>query len=401
MKNKAKELLEYTKHQLQSLLFHYEYRTSPKHFTRESILGFANTAFIVLHMIKKSIKAELMDYFYEINKEIDVPSRQALSQAREKISYLAFKDFFEKSCELAADDEGAKKHKGYRIFAVDGTSFVVGVLRKLEDYFGKSTTVKDKAMCRISAVVDILNNCIVNAVVSPFSVGERKLALKQIEELKAAKNALFLFDRGYWSVGLVSKIIQNEQKFLMRIQGSNLNAAKKQKLRCYSFILPGGNEEILVTNLSEDEMSDNDLVCLYAKRWGIETKYLELKDRLQIDKFSGESSNIVLQDIYSTLYISNLVAFLCFESDELIKEKIADKGNKYEQKTNRSTCISALRKRFVDICLLENPLRRDAALQRLVKDISKDVTYAGKSKPRPRNNNHHKGHRKDSSKPIL
>jgi len=43
-----------------------------------------------------------------IDKEQKIPTRQAFSQAREKISYLAFKDFFDKSCELAADSKDAR-----------------------------------------------------------------------------------------------------------------------------------------------------------------------------------------------------------------------------------------------------------------------------------------------------
>ena len=407
MKNNAKTILEYTQQELKSLIFRYTHKTSPRHFTRSSILGFESTALLILHMIKKSIKVELMDYFYQKSKEIEIPSRQAFTQAREKISYLAFKDFFEKSCELAVKSEDAKLYKGYRLFAIDGTSFVVGMLNKLSEYFGQSTSIKGKAMCRISGVVDVCNDCMVNADVSPYSVGERALAIGQIEELKTVSNALFLFDRGYWSPELVGGIIKNGQKFLMRLASNNGKASVTDEsgndltLRCYSFILPGGEKETLLTNISEEEMPDEELADLYAKRWGVETKYLELKDRLQIDKLSGESVNIVLQDIYSTLYISNLVAFICYEADEAVRERTTGKGNKYEQKTNRSTCISAIRKRFIDICLLDDPVILDAALERLFNDISKDVTYINKSKPKPRNKRLIKEARRSNFKAVL
>ena len=141
MINNAKELLDYTIRQLRSILFHYEYRTSPEYFSRKSILGFENTAVMILQMVKKSIKVELMNYFYQLDKELEIPSRQAFSEARNKISCLAIKDFFEKSCELAVTGNGARLYKGYRLFAVNGTSFVVGMLEKLSEHFGESTTV--------------------------------------------------------------------------------------------------------------------------------------------------------------------------------------------------------------------------------------------------------------------
>ena len=342
-----------------------------------------------------------MDYFYQIQKERKIPSRQAFSQAREKINYLAFKDFFDKSCELALDYKDARLYKGYRILAVDGTSFVVGRKKKIQEYFDDSTCIPGQAMCRISGIINVLEDNIVNASVSPFGIGERALAIKQIRELKSVLNVIYLLDRGYWSPELVDEIAENNQKFIMRISKENVKSAEKKNLRLYSFTLPSNNEEILVKNLSSEEMSDSELALLYAKRWGAETKYLELKARLQIDKFSGESANIVLQDIYSTLYISNLVAFTCFEADKLIREKTDSKGNKYEQKTNRTTCISVYRKRFIDLCFMDDHLLRNMALDKIYSDISRDVSYIGKSKPRPRDKRQIKNSRLHYHKPVL
>ena len=408
MDGKAKSLLSYMQEQIASLHFLLTYRRAPQYFTRETeSLNFRNTALMILKLVKKSAKAELMDFFYNAVKKLAVPSRQAFAQAREKINYPAFKDFFDKSCELAVNDADAKLYKGFRIFAVDGTSFLVGPLAKLAEYFGESTTVAGEAMCRLSAVVDILGDYIVNACVSPFSVGERALAIKQIAELSFVSNTLYLFDRGYWSPALTANIIANGQKFIMRL-ASNVDKTSitdengnKIALRRYSLTLPGGKQKVLLTNLSEAEMSDDELVALYAKRWGAETKYLELKARLEIDRFSGSSVNIVLQDIYSTLYISNLVAFICCNSDGIIKERTADKNNKHQQKTNRTLCVATLRQRFIELCLANDPMALDFLLKRFYEDISKAVCYVGKSKPRPRNTRMLKKSRRHSSKSLL
>jgi len=412
MKNNAARLLEDTLEKLNSLLFSLANRTSPGYFSRDpKLLTFQNTALMILNMIKKAIAVEVMIFFGHFPDAPKMPSRQAFTKAREKISYLAFKDFFDKSCELAAaGGEGTRTYKGYRLFASDGTSFFVGNLEieSLKEYFGESTTVEGRAMCRIGGIVDVLNECIINAKVSGFEIGERVLAIEQVKELKDVNNALFLFDRGYWSQELVREICSNGQKFLMRLASNTGKTIVKNesgetlKLRRHSFLLPSGEVEILLTNLSTEEVTDEELCWLYTKRWGVETKYLELKDRLQIDSLSGESANIVLQDIYSTLYISNLSAFLCFEADEIIEEKTCDKDNKYPQKTNRSNCISLLRDRFIRICLLATPMQRTLAMKRLVKDISSNVTYIGKSKSRHRNKRKIKeARRRTSSKPLL
>jgi len=362
---------------------------------------------MTLRTVKKSAKVELMDCFYDLDEEIEIPQRQSFSAAREKINYAAFKELFDKSCELAIEGDGARTYKGYRLFAVDGTSFAVGPLDKMKEYFSESTSTPDRAMCRIGAIVDVLEESIVTACAKPLNVGERAIAIEQIEELGFVANVLYLFDRGYWTPKLTADIIKNGQKFLMRL-ASNINNpsvadenGNEYALRRYSFTLPGGNVETLLTNIPEEEMSDDELAALYAKRWGIETKYLELKELLQIDRFSGETANIVLQDIYSTLYISNLLAFICLESDETIKVKTAGKDNKYEQKTNRAQCIAVIRKRFIDIFMIDDPVKRSAALDRLIRDISKCVTRVGKSKPRPRNKHKLKNKRKSKAKSFL
>jgi hypothetical protein len=407
MKEKAMRLIDYTQRMLSMEAFKRKHRTSEQHFTRRSKLNFKNTTVMTLRTVKKSAKVELMDCFYDLDEEIEIPQRQSFSAAREKISYAAFKELFDKSCEIAIEGDGARTYKGYRLLAVDGTSFVVGSLNKMKEYFGESTAITDHAMCRIGAIVDVLEESIVTACAKPLSIGERAIAIEQIETLSFVTNALYLFDRGYWSPNLTANILRNGQKFLMRL-ASNINKTcvvdengNEYALRRYSFTLPGGNVETLLTNIPEEEMPDEELAALYAKRWGIETKYLELKELLQIDRFSGETANIVLQDIYSTLYVSNLIAFICLEPDAIIKAKTAGKDNKYEQKTNRAACIAVVRKRFIDIFMMDDPVKRSTAFDRLHRDISKCVTYIGKSKPIPRNKHKLKNKRKSKAKSFL
>lgn len=395
MKNSANILISYAMEQAKSLAFSLQNRVSPTCFSRSpKLLDFENTTLLILNMnmVKKAIAVEIMHFFRHLSEVPKAPSRQAFSKARDKISYLAFKDFADKSFELAVAGEGAKLYKGYRLWAFDGTSFFVGDSKNksLRDYFGESTTVAGRAMCRIGGVVDVLNECIVDAAVSGFEVGERALAVGQIKKLGAVGNALFLFDRGYWSPELVSGIVKNGQKFMMRLASNAGNTVIKDedgetvRFRRYSFTLPSGDTETLLTNLSSEEVPDDELPALYAKRWGVETKYLELKSRLEIDNFSAGSANAVLQDIYATLYISNLTAFLCFEADEIIEEKIRGKGNQYPQKANRAFCIAALRDRFVFLCLIPNPFQRGVQVERFLNELSAQVSYVGKSKSRPR-----------------
>lgn len=401
--SKASLVIEYVKQQLNSFLFKCEYRTAPQYFTRESPLNFHNIALIILNLVKKTIKVELMNFFSLLDVPFLTPSRQAFEQAREKVSYLVFKDFFDKTCSLAVTDPGAKTYNGYRIFAVDGTSFVVGDFDKLHSYFGETTTVPGKSICRIGGMVDVLSEEIVSALVSPFSTGERSLTIRQIDQLSCVTNALYLLDRGYWSKDLVKDLCNKKLKFLMRLPSNALpcthhDGCKSVKvkgtlLRTYSFLLPNGVRETLLTNLPTSEISDAGLAELYTKRWGIETKYLELKSRLQIDSLSGNTVNAVLQDIYSTLFISNLVAFICEDVDTALELKSQGKNLKYEQKANRAICIAAIRAKFIYLCLFCTPEQAHIILDNLTREITRCVTYKYKSLPRPRGNLKHHVHK--------
>ena len=115
MKEKLRETVGYTEAQIRSIEFKHTYRRAPAHFSRESKLNFENTAMIVLNAVKKSIKVELMNYFNQTEIEGLSPSRQAFTEAREKIDYNAFRDLFEKTCELSLKDKDAQLFKGYTV----------------------------------------------------------------------------------------------------------------------------------------------------------------------------------------------------------------------------------------------------------------------------------------------
>lgn len=65
------------------------------------------------------------------------------------------------------------------------------------------------------------------------------------------------------------------------------------KLRVLKVVLDTGEVEILITNLTEDELKYEDSKELYFKRWGIETKFDELKNKFQIENFSGMKPIII------------------------------------------------------------------------------------------------------------
>ena len=74
-------------------------------------------------------------------------------------------------------------------------------------------------------------------------------------------------------------------------------------VRVVRVILKSDEVETLITNLSEDEFSADDFLDLYFLRWGIETTYDTLKNKLLLEKFAGRSHVAVLQEYYAIMFV--------------------------------------------------------------------------------------------------
>jgi len=83
-----------------------------------------------------------------------------------------------------------------------------------------------------------------------------------------------------------------------------------------------GEYEILVTSLLNEPLYPTEMFKeLYHLRWGIETFYGLLKTRLELENFTGKTVESVLQDIYSTLYLSNIESILTAEAEAKLKSR--------------------------------------------------------------------------------
>src|SRR3712207_9523257 len=101
------------------------------------------------------------------------------------------------------------------------------------------------------------------------------------------------------------------------------------------FLLSSGIEEVLITSLLDKKYTLEDLKELYFKRWCVEVKYDELKNRLEIENFTGRTKKAIEQDFYASIYLSNMIELARQESDKIIKEK-----NRSEERRVGKECRS-------------------------------------------------------------
>ena len=135
--------------------------------------------------------------------------------------------------------------------------------------------------------------------------------------------------------------------------------------------LENGEYEVLGTNLPNKLFSTEDIGELYHLRWGIETAYETLKSRLQLENFTGTKERLLLQDIYSTIYVSNLAEDIIHDVELELDEK--DHLSKHKMMVNQTISIGILKNDFIYIVLEKDSSNKEQLFQQLYDDISKNL----------------------------
>lgn len=182
---------------------------------------------------------------------------------------------------------------------------------------------------------------------------------------------LFLFDRGYPCKYFFYYLLEKKLNFVVRTpvnyyrtilkEGSSdqifelVYKGKVMRLRAVLIPIGSDEEELLVTNITDNSFDIPSYKELYFKRWSIETKYGVLKNKIQIEKFSGATKQTIEQEFYAALFLTYMASIFKHESDEVIAKKQKNKDLKYEYKTNTNILLGVLKDNLV--CLIIKQVR--------------------------------------------
>ncbi len=119
--------------------------------------------------------------------------------------------------------------------------------------------------------------------------------------------------------------------------------------------LADGSTQMLITNLDSAQFPLPALQKIYARRWGIETSFRELKYTVGLIHLHSRKSDLVLQEIFAAFTVFNFTQAVTWSTDE------AWGRSKYERRVNFSHAVylscEALRGKAGDIkALLERTL---------------------------------------------
>jgi hypothetical protein len=138
-------------------------------------------------------------------------------------------------------------------------------------------------------------------------------------------------------------------------KGKPYNRKSSIQVRMFRIDLPGGQTEILITTLLDSRKHPTELfIKLYFMRWGVETFYDELKNKLKVEHFSGYSDVTIQQDLYCAVFISNLqsVTVNCLQDDL----EVINAGRQYDYKVNANVSYGFLKNKVWELLYQKAPL---------------------------------------------
>jgi len=311
-----------------------------------------------------------------LKEALDVPHDKRLAtsssfvQARAKLSHMAFVEANVLSVNYFYDKLNTTSYNGYRLIAIDGTVLTVPKTSNNVKEFGKNvlSTNAKWLKAQVSFATDILNNICIDAQIGAYKESERDMAVQQINKLGPGN--LYLFDRGYYSHGLLKTLDATSNEYCFRVQrkankeiidfvnDSNrtdeIVSIDNIKVRLTKVELDNGETEYLLSSLLDfEKYTKEELKKLYHLRWGIEEQYKDIKHAITIENFSGKSPEFIKQDFYAKILSYNLSMMLFKDNVERVANKpVKGKAKrKYKYKANKRAILSKFKEAYIKLFL--------------------------------------------------
>lgn len=267
----------------------------------------------------------------------EAPSRGALSRARAKAPWQAFREVFEKAAALALEiwpERAGDRWRGMSVLGVDGSRYNLPATEEIRKEFDPDSGLGMPGkghypQCLVSTLYDVFRGLPLARSVAPYRTCEREEAVKLLES--APPDSLAVFDRGYPAYWFFLHLMEHfSGHFLMRCSTSatfsaiapflkssqpeaiidivapktytaeQRRALPTLRLRAIRSHGPDGNESVFLTDLLDMEaIPRGEIVDMYFKRWAVEVYYREEKIIQQVERFHSRTAKGVLQELFA------------------------------------------------------------------------------------------------------
>lgn len=383
----------------------------PPSFTRNRKMPLHDLLFTMINRRGITLSLELRNYMKTAHPGTEISKPGYLKQ-RMKLNPLAFYELYRYHNKNFYAEPGFSTFQGCLVLAADGSGINIPTTQETLEMFGTSSRkgTKPQASIGLGCLYDVMNRMVLESDCRKCKFDEMSLAEEQIsripETIGDKQPFLVVMDRGYPSTAAFIRMMDQGILFLVRLKSSDYkkeqeglsepdawvdvrldrsrinrykgtDIGKRMEelghitLRMVKVPLPDGREEVLITNLPTESFNSQQIAELYHMRWGIETAYETLKDRLQMENFTGTKPTLLLQDIYSTVYVSNLAEDIIRDAQEELDEK--EKNRKHKMAINQTISIGILKNDLIYILLEKDPGKQDKLFQQIYEDISKNL----------------------------
>lgn len=396
-----------------------------KDFSRNRKLTPKNLILYTLNNRGKTTKMELYDFIQEYN--IEEVSTPALLKQREKLNENIFKELNKEALIRFYREfpHEVKTYKGYILGAIDGSDCEVPNTKETRERYKSINSKDDERVARIklSNCYDVINGYVLDTEIAEYKHWEMDLAIKHIESTNYITDyfpIIYVMDRGYFSLATMYHFINEGTKFIIRLNKSYLKTEQKSmksddeiveikyqydrirnykdkdeefynyyengntiSLRFVNIKLSTGEIETIITNISEEELSSEDINRMYQLRWGIETNYHELKESMQVTNISSSKDTIIKQEIYSQMTVYNIIRSITND----LNTQINQEEFKHSMKVNFNMAVGFVKRFLIKILIEEDDEKQKELSNVLFNNILKNLVPIRKGRKYPRNKN--------------
>lgn len=385
-------------------------RRRPEDFTRRRKMPHDALVESVVCRKGRTLRIELRELGKGFGMESPISAPGYLKQ-REKLDPAALETLMRHHAAQVYADGDAPTFRGMHVLAIDGSTANVPTNAATIAAYGGSPAKHGKvqAFCGLSAVYDVIARQVVGLEVTTGGFDERSFVpghAERAREVAGGEPFVVVMDRGYPSFPLLAWLSDNGVPYLMRSQQNFMNAEftraaaaggdavcefdfgyqriasirKKDPdvfeallahgaidVRCVLVDIGGEAPERLVTNLPASFTPD-DLKELYHLRWGVETCFQMLKDRLQLENLTGTKPILIEQDIYATAYLLNVAFDIANEADAAALAAGMAERYKHQMTVNRSFALGVVKDELLGMLLADDD-ERDGIMGRIVEEL--------------------------------
>lgn len=374
------------------------HRVRLEDFTRQRQLTFPIVMLFILQKTVKSIQRHLHEFLNELSSAdlFEPVTPGAWTHARAKLKHSAFIELNQKSVLPiiygSAEGQEVQRWRGHRLLGIDGSLIRLPNSPDLLQQFtpvegsnqsGQTVTYPEG---RISVLYDLLNRVGLDGRLEPSQVGEVDLGIEQLAQ--AERGDVVLSDRGYagyrylaWhhKLGLnyvvrcsTGSFLPAQELFRKNRAGQSvvvkLFAPRSQHdeltglgvplqltVRFVSVRLSTGLLEVLATSLLDESLyPTEEFAALYHSRWKHETFYGVVKGRLDLENFSGQTSEAVRQDFHSTVLLCNLESVLVGPTQSALQEQTAH--HQHPKQVNQAVAFHAIKCELLQLLSSQTPI---------------------------------------------